>query len=120
MWPSDFDQVFQDVAARRCAECHQPDDKGLPTVPRKWYLRVERPENNRFMLAPLAKEAGGIESCGRAVFESTGDADYQALLTVFKPIEELLARQPRLDLYGEPVSGCRTGCADSACGSNTD
>ncbi len=118
MWPNDFDRVFREVAARRCAGCHKPDGKGVPAVPRKWYLRVEQPEMNNFMLAPLAKAAGGTEACGRAVFESAGDADYQALLAVFQPIQELLARQPRLDMHGAPPAGCPTECADSTC--NTD
>ncbi len=115
MWPDDFDRVFQEVAARRCAECHTPNEQGVPTVPRTWYLRVEQPEKNRFMLAPLAKDAGGTGACGRAVFASTDDTDYQALLAVFRPIQELLARQPRLDMHGESLGECGTGCAAAAC-----
>ncbi len=65
-------------------------------MPQKWYLRVEKPELNRFMLAPLAKSAGGTEVCGKAVFQSKDDADYQALLDLFDPIIELLANTPRL------------------------
>lgn len=114
MWPDGFDRVFQDVAQRRCDSCHTPNADGLPGVPRKWYLRVEQPEKNAFMLAPLAKEAGGTEACGRPVFESTADPDYQALLAVFQPIQELLARRPRLDMHGEPPV-CRTGCGQPMC-----
>ncbi len=115
MWPHDFDRVFQEVAARRCAGCHEPNAQGVPSVPRRWYLRVEQPEKNRFLLAPLAEAAGGTEACGRAVFASTDDADYQALLAVFGPIQELLARRPRLDLHGEPAAECSMQCTDATC-----
>jgi hypothetical protein len=114
MWPADFDRVFQEVTARRCAECHQPNDQGIATVPRKWYLRIEQPEKNPFLLAPLAVEAGGTEFCDRAVFESTDDPDYQALLAVFRPIQQLLANQPRLDLYGDPANTCPAEPCDRA------
>jgi hypothetical protein len=57
-----------------------------------------KPENNNFMLAPLAKAAGGTELCGRAVFESKEDPDYQKLLETFLPIQELLRKRPRADM----------------------
>lgn len=41
-----------------------------------------------FMLAPLAKSAGGTERCGRAVFKDQTDPDYQKLLRAFDPIHE--------------------------------
>ena len=97
MWPDEFEQVFEEIASRRCVSCHQEE------VPQKGYLRVEKPELNRFMLAPLAKSAGGTEACGKPVFQSKDDTDYQALLDLFDPIIELLENTPRLDLYGEPV-----------------
>jgi len=53
MYPKDLDSVLNEVAARRCAECHK--DK----VPRIFYTRMLNPENNSFMLAPLSKAAGG-------------------------------------------------------------
>ncbi len=112
MWPDDFDRVFQQVTARRCAECHLPDQQGIASVPRSWYLRIEQPEKNRFMLAPLAVRAGGTESCDRAVFETKDDPDYQALLALFQPIQELLADRPRRDLYGEPAETCVTECSE--------
>ena len=92
MLPDNFEPVFSDVVARRCVECHK---KG---VPRKFYTRVMSPEKNSFLLAPLAKEAGGLEKCGRAVFASTDDPDYQKILATFKPIHELLKQRPRADM----------------------
>jgi hypothetical protein len=96
MWPPDFDKVFAEVSARRCISCHS----GGP--PRQWYLRVEKPEYNNFMLAPLARSAGGTEACGRPIFESREDPDYQALLNTFAPIIDLLEKRPRMDMYGQP------------------
>ncbi len=62
------------------------------------YKPLAHPELNNFLLAPLTKAAGGTGQCGEAVFTSTADADYQAILATFEPITELLATTPRLDL----------------------
>jgi hypothetical protein len=97
IWPSDFETVFQEVTSRRCISCHEDG------IQRKWYLRIEKPELNNFMLAPLARSAGGTELCGKIVFGSTSDPDYVALMSVFEPVLTLLENMPRLDYYGEPV-----------------
>ncbi|MBC8372719.1 MAG: hypothetical protein H8E53_03930, partial [Planctomycetes bacterium] len=76
----------------RCASCHK---KG---VPRKFYTRVMKPQNNNFLLAPLAKSAGGTEKCGKAIFKSTGDPDYRKIIKTFEPIHELLRKRPRADM----------------------
>ncbi len=92
MMPEDLDSVLSEVAARRCVECHATG------VPRKFYTRVMQPDKNSFLLAPLAKTAGGTEKCGRPVFASTADPDYQKILQTFKPIQALLKERPREDL----------------------
>ena len=56
------------------------------------------PENNSFLLAPLAKEAGGTQACGSAVFASKDDVDYQSIIRTFDPIHELLQKRPRADM----------------------
>ncbi len=94
MMPDNLDTVLQAVAARRCVSCHADGP------PRDFYTRILKPENNGFLLAPLAKSAGGTEACGRAVFESKEDPDYQAVLATFKPIQALLAETPRMDMTG--------------------
>lgn len=117
MWPEQLDKVLEDVSARRCLSCHA-DKEGKPAVPLTYYLRVTNPELNKFLLAPLAKKAGGTEACGRAVFESKDDPDYQAILQTFNPILELLKAEPREDmlpesqLFFEGASRCRqqTAC----------
>jgi hypothetical protein len=92
MLPDQLEPVLQEIATRRCADCH---DEG---VPRKFYTRMLKPENNSFMLAPLAKEAGGTGLCQEVVFQSKDDPDYQKLLEVFQPIQELLQYRPRADM----------------------
>ena len=57
MMPLDLDKTLSEVASRRCNECHKPG------VPRKFYTRVMNPEKNNFLLAPLAKNAGGYGLC---------------------------------------------------------
>jgi hypothetical protein len=94
MMPPDLDSVLAEVSARRCAECHRPG------VPRKFYTRVTHPEKNNFLLAPLAAQAGGTQKCGKAVFQSTADPDYQKILHTFAPIHALLKERPRPDMAG--------------------
>jgi len=105
MIPGNFEGVWQEVAKRRCLGCHGKDDKGNVKVPRKAWLRINRPELNYFMLAPLAKKAGGTESCGTAVFDGRGDVDYQAILKTFEPLEAMLRERPRMDLVSEESGG---------------
>ena len=67
-------------------------------MPRKFYTRVLNPEKNSFLLAPLAKEAGGTQRCGQPVFASTADPDYQQVLRTFDPICALLQQRPCADM----------------------
>ncbi|NQT86268.1 hypothetical protein HQ560_05845, partial [bacterium] len=95
MLPAKLGTVLRDVAKRRCASCHKGGK-----IPRAFYTRVTRIEDNDFLLAPLAKAAGGVEACGQAVFKTKNDPDYQAILKVFVPITEMLAAKPRMDFAG--------------------
>lgn len=121
--PEDLDEVLHGVATRRCASCHKEGTVAAgychryeeeakkaercaschqQNLPRKFYTRILQPENNNFLLAPLAKSSGGTEACGRPVFESKHDPDYQAILATFKPVEELLEKRPRMDMTATP------------------
>ncbi|MHC4693919.1 MAG: hypothetical protein ACYS67_14345, partial [Planctomycetota bacterium] len=62
------------------------------------YTRMLKPENNSFLLAPLAVSAGGTEKCGRAIFKSKEDSDYQKIMEVFQPLKEMLEHRPRADM----------------------
>ncbi len=92
MYPPKLDATLAEVAKRRCASCH----KGK--LPRTFYTRFENPQNNDFLLAPLAKAAGGTEKCGKAIFKTTDDADYRKIIKTFEPIHELLRKIPRADM----------------------
>jgi len=104
--PAELDKVLGEVAARRCAECHTN-----AKVPRREWTRITEPELNPFLVAPLAKAAGGSEKCGKAVFQSKDDPDYQAILATFKPVEAMLKRTPRMDMPGaEPSCEVSRSC----------
>ena len=92
LMPEELDAVLDRVAKNRCQQCHS---QGLP---RKFYTRITNPQLNSFLLAPLAKSAGGTEACGQAVFASTADPDYQAILKTFEPIQQIIRQKPRLDM----------------------
>ena len=91
VFPVELDAKLAQVAATRCVACH---DHG---VPREFYIRIEKPELNTFLLAPLAKSAGGTERCGTVVFKTPDDSDYQALLGTFDAVAEHLRTTPRDD-----------------------
>jgi hypothetical protein len=99
IYPSDLDKTLAVVAARRCAECHAGGK-----FPREVWTRITNPERNRFLIAPLAKSAGGAETCGKAVFASTDDPDYQAVLKMFEPVTAMLKDRPRDDMPGAKPS----------------
>ena len=94
MMPLALESTLKNVASRRCASCHK---RGIP---RKFYTRVMKPENNSFLLAPLARQAGGTQKCGKPVYLSKNDPDYQKILKTFEPIHALLEKRPRADMKG--------------------
>ena len=105
LYPDQLDPLLADVAARRCASCHE---KGK--VPRPFWTRITHPELNGFLAAPLARGAGGSERCGRPVFQSTSDPDYQALLKTFVPVTEQLRTRPRMDMPGAHPADVDRSC----------
>jgi hypothetical protein len=98
MYPYEIDGVLKEVALRRCVQCHK---SGLP---RKFYTRMLKPENNSFLLAPLAKTAGGTEKCSRAIFKSKDDSDYKKIIGVFGPIQKMLREKPRADMVSYEIT----------------
>ena len=92
MMPLALESTLREVSIRRCISCHKSG------VPRKFYTRVRKPESNNFLLAPLAKDAGGTQKCAKPIFLSKEDPDYQKILKTFDPIHKLLAKRPRADM----------------------
>ena len=100
VYPEPAVATLAEVSKRRCATCH---GKGVPA---DFYYRIEKPELNNFLLAPLAKSAGGTEMKGKFVFASTNDPDYQAILKAFEPTTQWLTEKGREDMPGrEPKTG---------------
>ncbi len=91
--------ALKEVGSRRCAACH---GDGPPSG----RVRFTSVESNPFLLAPLAKSAGGTEQCGKAVFADQSDADYQKLLKLFEPLSEALDANPRQDMPGSHRPDC--------------
>jgi hypothetical protein len=105
MYPAELDKTLADVAARRCASCHKEGK-----FPRAFWTRVTHPEMNNFLLAPLAKAAGGSGRCGQTVFPNASDPDYQAILKTFSPILQMLADRPRMDMAGAKPAAVDRSC----------
>jgi hypothetical protein len=95
VYPADLNKVLADVAGRRCAACHQNGK-----IPRKVWVRITNPQLNEFLTAPLARSAGGSGACSKAVFATTSDPDYQAILKTFEPTAAMLKARPRDDMPG--------------------
>ena len=76
-----------------------PDD-----VRRRWsrdlFYNLSQPEKSVLLLAPLAKQAGGFESCGTIVFANTADSDYQKILAAIQDAKEKLEQIRRFDMPG--------------------
>jgi len=119
IYPPTLDTVLNEIASRRCVECHDkgnvyrrdwtnrtqnqfqyPQEHEEGTVPRRPWVRISEPELNPFLLAPLAKSAGGTEQCGRAVFADRDDPDYRKIWETFVPLLESLQQTPRIDMPG--------------------
>jgi hypothetical protein len=105
LYPADLDATLAGVARRRCASCHQEG-----RVPRPFWTRITNPRMNTFLLAPLAKSAGGSGACGSPVFQTTTDPDYQLLLKTFEPITETLRVRPRMDMPGAKPADVDRSC----------
>jgi len=122
MLPPDLRRVMDDVYARRCSACHarkrvQPLLTWRGT---QWSggrapwggmgVRITNPQRNDFLLAPLAKAAGGTQRCGDPVFADTADPDYRAVLATFEPITKRMKARPRMDMPGAaPAPACAAG-----------
>jgi hypothetical protein len=86
-------QKIASVHERRCKECHQPGD-----VTRIDWINVREPGQSLFLMAPLAKSAGGAQCCRQAVYKDQTDPDYRAVLDMVTAAATKAWQQPRRDL----------------------
>ncbi len=117
-WPAS--KAAADAITRRCATCHQKDrclpknlsdENGLSFWRPSWSdPRLQRSRHNMFnlsrpvlslaLLAPLAKESGGLGLCTGKVFADIADADYQKILAMCAAGKERLDQIKRFDMPG--------------------
>jgi hypothetical protein len=90
------EQAAEKIVARRCGNCHGPDNGRHDT----WWLSINRRDvrQSRMLAAPLAQSAGGWGRCEGTVFADTADPDYQALLALLTQLQDRLQKNPREDL----------------------
>jgi len=101
-----------EVLMRRCGDCHakqingkkgQREELSFAGQQLSHYhglLNLTRPEKSLILLAPLAKQSGGQQSCKQPVFADTADADYQKLLAPIQAGARQLAEGKRFDMPG--------------------
>ena len=126
-WPETI--AAQTAFARRCATCHNDKDVSLPrslsdeTKLSFWAPKMDdprlrrsrhvvfnltRPEKSLYLLAPLARSAGGYGLCRAAqteagtgtVFTNVGDPDYHALRAMCEAGQRRLNEIKRFDMPG--------------------
>lgn len=98
---------------QRCGQCHgreHSDEQGKKRTvldfPRAGGIRAEsvmnlsRPEKSYVLLAPLAKDSGGLGLCKEPVFKDTNDPLYQATLAALRDAHQRLMAGKRFDMPG--------------------
>jgi hypothetical protein len=74
---------------------HDPIARFSPNI----LLNLTRPERSPLLLGPLARAAGGWESCGR-VFGDASDPDFQQLLAAIRQGQSTFGAAPRFAVPG--------------------
>lgn len=88
---------FADLAKIRGSMGYYKFGQALPP---QALCNLSRPDKSLLLRAPLARSAGGLEWCGRAVFADAADAGYQALLARIEAAARLHAVEKRFDMPG--------------------
>ncbi len=95
-----------DMLVSRCGSCHAGNEReGRKS--RKFdfgslqsMCNLSRPEKSLLLRAPLAAEAGGLELCDTATFETTDNPGYQSILAAIQSAAEQLDTHKRFDMPG--------------------
>ena len=97
---------------QRCGRCHSQEVKDrhgkrrVLAVDGAWGRSLEplanlsRPEKSYALLAPLAKQAGGLQLCKEPVFKDTKDPVYQQMLAAIRDGHNRLLAGKRFDMPG--------------------
>jgi len=107
--PDGFVAMMNDVGRRRCAACHEQagkNDRWVFELPGNFFVRIDEPERNNFLLAPLAQTSGGTGRCSETVFADTDDRDYQRIIQSFGVLAQKLQKRPRVDMVPYPDTAC--------------
>lgn len=91
---------MNEVYSRRCATCHDNrDNDANGNASTLWRsIHLEDARRSRMLQAPLARSAGGWQSCNRIVFADVQDQDYQRLQEVLVALQLWLIEHPRADI----------------------
>lgn len=87
---------IQDIILIRHLAYFQPGESRLYQA----YCNLTRPEKSLFLRAPLAKDAGGLELCGRIVFADTNDEGYRTIRAAIDEAAGRLAQRKRFGMKG--------------------
>jgi hypothetical protein len=94
------------VLAERCGRCHAERQPGRSVAAKfdfnslQSHCNLTHPQKSLLLRAPLARAEGGLEVCREAVFQSTSDPAYQALLAAIERAGAQLLREKRFDMPG--------------------
>jgi cytochrome c553 len=104
-----------DILAKRCSSCHTPMDPKKPIEGFRMHsdllANLSRPQRSLALIAPLARDAGGLGLCGKkgpdgkpeagtSPFASTDDPDYARLLAEVGRGKGRLEEKKRFDMAG--------------------
>jgi hypothetical protein len=65
------------------------------------FCNLDRPQHSILLLAPLSRDAGGLQRCGETpVFADPSDPDYREILAAIKEAAVRLTRDKRFDMSG--------------------
>jgi hypothetical protein len=90
---SELMQSITDVHKKRCGSCHETSE-----ISRADWIDIYEPGQSLFLVAPLAKSAGGTQGCSVPTYKDQHDQDYAMLLQVVRAAVGKAWANPRRDL----------------------
>jgi len=88
--------ALNEIYERRCQSCH-----GAEMERRLFRVCLPDFDKSRPLVAPLAKGAGGEQSCEPVVFANADDPDYRKLADIFAKVKAETDANPRVDMLRE-------------------